>query len=246
MKVLKGETFSSPFSRQLVGFAAIAGGVMGLFLAPIMVIIKYMTGWLVIPRPSWVPPAQRALGGLLGFGTPPELWMTYGSLYTLALLLMLAGLVSLYPHLGTADGQAPSKGFWVLVAGLCLVIPGDAIHSWTWHQNGLAVPTPGTNPVANAAYAVHMMGMNLVMVGSMVLGVSALRRKFTAPWLAWSLVLVFPSAVLASTTVLPTTPSGALWLFSAMMAACGFLLASGNHRGLSAGSGPHATRQLDH
>lgn len=235
MKVLKGDAFSIPFSRPWVGYVALAGGVLGLLLAPILVIIKYMTGWAVIPRPSWVPPVQEALGGLLGFGTPPELWMTYGTLYTLALLLMLAGLVGLYPHLRTADGHAPSKGFWILVAGLCIVIPGDAIHSWTWHQNGLTVPTPGTNPVANTAYAAHMMGMNLVMVGSMVLGVSALRHKFTAPWLAWSLVLVFPSAILASTTLLPTTPSGALWPFSAMMIACGYLLASGKHRGLSTG-----------
>src|SRR5262245_44880621 len=135
------------FARFFVGYAAIAGGVMGLLLAPILVIIKYMTGWAVIPRPTWVPAAQKTLGGLLSFETPSKLWMAYGSLYTLALLLMLAGLVGLYPHLRTADGRAPSKGFWILVAGLCLVIPGDAVHSWTWHQNGLTVPTPGTNPV---------------------------------------------------------------------------------------------------
>ena len=110
-----------------------------------------------------------------------------------------------------------------------MVIPGDAIHTWTWHQNGLTTPTPGTNPVANTAYAVHMMGMNFVMVGAMTVGVSALRRRFLAPWLAWSFVLIFPSAVVASITVLPTTPSGALWLFSVMMIACGYFLATRQH-----------------
>jgi hypothetical protein len=95
-------------------------------------------------------------------------------------------------------------------------------------------PTPGTNPVANTAYAVHMMGMNFVMVGSMVVGVSALRRKVLAPWLAWSFVLIFPSAVVASITFLPTTPSGALWLFSVMMIACGYFLSTGNYRRLAA------------
>lgn len=218
----------SPFARPFAGYAAIAGGVMGLLLAPMMVIVKYMTGWAVVPRPAWVPPAQEALSGLLGFGTPAELWTAYGSLYTLALLLMLVGLLGLYPHLKSADGRASPKGFWVLVAGLCMVVPGDAIHSWTWHQDGLAVPTPGTNPVANTAYAVHMMGMNFVMAGCLVLGVSALRRKLTVRWLGWSLVLVFPAAVVASTTVLPTTPSGALWLFSATMAACGYSLVAGH------------------
>jgi hypothetical protein len=32
-----------------VGYVAMAGGAMGLLLAPIMVIVKYMTGWAVIP-----------------------------------------------------------------------------------------------------------------------------------------------------------------------------------------------------
>lgn len=88
--------------------------------------------------------------------------------------------------------------------------------------------------MANTAYAVHMMGMNLVMVGSMMVGVSAVRRKFLAPWLAWSFVLIFPSAVVASVTILPTTPSGALWLFSAMMIVCGYCLATGKHSRLVA------------
>ena len=59
-----------------VGCAAIVGGVMGLLLAPVMVIIKYMTGWAIIPEPMWVGAAQEALGGLLQFATPPGLWTT--------------------------------------------------------------------------------------------------------------------------------------------------------------------------
>ena len=48
-----------------VGYSAIVGGIMGLLLAPVMVIIKYMTGWAIIPEPMWVRAAQEALGGLL-------------------------------------------------------------------------------------------------------------------------------------------------------------------------------------
>ena len=61
----------------------------------------------------------------------------------------------------------------MVVTGLVLVIPGDAIHSWTWHQNGLTVPTPGTNP--DRQYGVrraHDMGMNFVMLGTLVLGIA--------------------------------------------------------------------------
>ena len=215
--------------HSYVGYVAMAGGAMGLLLAPIMVIIKYMTGWAIIPEPMWVGAAQEALGGLLQFATPSGLWMAYGSVYTLALLLMLVGFVGVCSKSRDAQGRLQTKGYWIVVAGLCMVIPGDAIHTWTWHQHGLTTPTPGTNPVANTAYAVHMMGMNVVMAGAMTVGVSALRRRFLAPWLAWTFVLIFPSAVVASVTVLPTTPSGALWLFSLMMIACGYFLATRKH-----------------
>ena len=50
--------------------------------------IKYRTGWAVVPQPAWVGPAQNAMGGLLLFASPPGLWMAYGSGYTIALLLM--------------------------------------------------------------------------------------------------------------------------------------------------------------
>jgi hypothetical protein len=220
------------FKRSSIGYLAMAGGTMGLLLAPVMVIIKYMTGWAVIPQPIWVDAARDALGGLLQFATPPGLWMAYGAAYTVALVFMLVGLVGLSGQMRDAQGRLHTKGYWILVLGLCLVIPGDAIHTWTWHQYGLTTPTPGSNPVANTAYAVHMMGMNFIMVGSMIVGVSALRRKFLAPWLAWSFVLIFPSAVAASTTILPTTPSGALWLFSVMMIASGYLLATGRYNRL--------------
>ncbi len=216
-------------AHSCIGYLAMAGGALGLLLAPIMVIIKYMTGWAVIPRPIWVGAAQEALGGLLQFASPPGLWMAYGSVYTMALVLMLVGLIGLSAQMRDTQGRIRTKGYWIVLAGLCMVIPGDAIHTWTWHQNSLAIPTPGTNPVANTAYAVHMMGMNFIMVGSMMVGVSALRRRFLAPWLAWSFVLIFPSAVVASITVLPTTPSGALWLFSVMMIACGYFLATGKY-----------------
>jgi hypothetical protein len=212
-----------------VGYVAMVGGALGLLLAPVMVIIKFMTGWAIIPEPIWVGAAEKALGSLLRFATPPGLWMAYGSVYTLALVLMLGGFVGLCRLSRDTQGRLHTKGYWIVVIGLCMVIPGDAIHTWTWHQDGLTTPTPGTNPVANTAYAVHMMGMNFIMAGALTVGVSALRRKFLASWLAWTFVLVFPSAVLASITVLPTTPGGALWLFSVMMIACGYFMATGKH-----------------
>lgn len=226
-------TMAQTTSSKIVGCIGMTGGLLGILLAPIMVIIKYMTGWNIIPAPAWIEPVREGLGELLLFAQPPELWTAYGSIYTLALLFMLIGFTALAGPIRNHRNRISSMGYWTMIAGLCMVIPGDAVHSWTWHQHGLTTPTPGTNPVANTAYAVHMMGMNFVMIGSMVLGVSAVRRKFLASWLSWSMVLVLPSAIIASITFLPTTPSGALWLFSIVMIGMGFMIITGRQNRLA-------------
>jgi hypothetical protein len=202
------------------------GGAGALLLGPVMVAIKYMTGWAVVPEPFWVPAAKAWLQTTFPAKTPPELWVGFGTAYSVALLLMGVGLVAVGPSLRGRTGFQRT-GYWLVVGGLALVLPGDAIHSWTWHQDGLATPTPGTHPLANTAYAAHMMGMNLVMAGSLLLGATALRRGTLAPWVAWMFVLVFPAALLASITVLPTTPGGALWLFSILIGLCGGFVARG-------------------
>ena len=210
-----------------IGYVMVGGSAAAILLAPVMVAIKYMTGWAVIPEPFWVAGAAATLQGAFPDTTPAELWVGFGTGYSVALFFMLVGLGALRPHL---QGQtlAQGIGYWLLAGGLLAVLPGDAIHSWTWHQNGLTIPTPGSNPVANTAYAVHMMGMNGVMAGSLLLGATALRRRTLARWAAWMCALVFPAALLASLTLLPTSPSGALWLFSVLIGLCGYQLARGH------------------
>lgn len=212
---------------RAAGNAAIVGGLLGLALAPFMVMVKYLTGWSIIPEPFWIAFAKPALGRLLTFGSPVEMWVVYGSLYTVALVLIFAGLLTFTLQLRRSMGEAEPWGFWLLLAGLAMVIVGDAVHTATWHQNGLTVPTPGTNPVANTGYAVQMMGMNLVLIGACWAGVSGLRRKLFAPWLGWGFVFVTPAAVLLSLTLLPTAPSGGLWWLSGMMIPLGFTLRRG-------------------
>ena len=200
---------------------------MGVLLAPVMVVVKYLTGWSIVAEPSWIPVARPALEPLLALGTPVELWVIYGTLYTAALLLMLAGFAALLAEIRAEAGSVRPRSLWILLAGLVLVIGGDAVHTHTWHQDGLTVPTPGTNPVANTGYAVHMMGMNFILIGSLAAGIGSLRRRLLPRWLGWLLALIAPSAVILSMTVLPTTPSGGLLLFSATMAALGAAMAAG-------------------
>lgn len=67
--LMKGTNTSK--SRTLyAGYAAMVGGALGIVLAPIMVIVKYMTGWAIIPEPKWISSVQSAMGALLEFTTP--------------------------------------------------------------------------------------------------------------------------------------------------------------------------------
>lgn len=207
---------------QLVGISALVGGISGLLLAPIMVAVKYQTGWAIIPEPAWVNLFQRWLSPIFAFAPPTDLWSIYGMAYTASLLMMLPGLLVVIRCLLHDPRRRVRVAVSLLLGGYAMVMAGDAVHSLTWHQNGLTVPTPGTNPLANTAYAVHMMGMNLFMASSLYVGVIGLRRRLVARWLAWGLVLLFPSAVVASVTLLPTTPSGALWLLCVLMIVLGW------------------------
>ena len=228
-----GGSSMAKLKSRSIGALALIGGVTSIGLAPLLVSIKYLTGWAIIPEPFWVAAVNELLAAALPGMTPAELWRSVGTMYSVSLLLMLVGLFALRPQL-TGGPMAQQTGYWMLVGGLALVLPGDAIHSWTWHQNGLTIPTPGSNPVANTAYAAHMMGMNFVMGGSLLVGITALRRRTLARWLGWLFALVFPAALLASLALLPTTPSGALWLFSVLMGTCGYLLARGREARLAA------------
>src|SRR5262245_41903759 len=201
------------------GIAAIIGGLLGVALAPLLVIVKYRTGWSIIPEPWWISAATPALGQLLGFSSPVGLWVAYGSLYTVALVLMLVGLAALVGQIRRRGSQP--RWLWLLMLGLALVAVVHRVHTATWHEKWRTTPTPGTHPVANTGYAVHMMGMNVVLLASFATGVQALRRRLLPAWLAWLFVLVAPSAVALSLTILPTSPSGGLWMFSVTMIGLG-------------------------
>ena len=214
----------------LGGAAAIVGGALGVLVGPVMVIVKYLTGWAIVPEPAWISAAKPALGSILSFATPVGLWVFYGRIYTAALLLMLAGIVALALQIRARTGRVRPLGLWVLIAGLCLVIPGDAVHTATWHaerphgsdarnesrrQHGLRDPHDGDELRSRGRGDDRHLGA----------------AEGDAPaCLAWLLLLVTPFAVGLSLTILPTTPGGALWMFSFLMIAVGCSLVFGRPR----------------
>ena len=171
------------------------GGVLAVAVTPLMVMVKYATGWSIIPRPAWTFLAGDVLDPLVSLGTPVQMWVAYGAIYTVALLLTLAGLAALCVR-AMARGDRPTMiSLSVVLLGLCLVIPGDALHTATWHLGGATLPRPGLNQVASTGFAMALIGEQLVLAGSFAVGIIALFRKSLDSRLAWLFVAVAPSAV---------------------------------------------------
>jgi hypothetical protein len=206
---------------RYAGLAAMFGGVLAVAVTPLMVMVKYATGWSIIPRPAWTFLAGDVLDPLVSLGTPVQMWVAYGAIYTVALLLMLAGLAALCVRT-MARGDRPTMiALSVVLLGLCLVIPGDALHTATWHLGGATLPRPGLNQVASTGFAMALIGEQFVLAGSFAVGIVALFRKSLDWRLAWLFVAVAPSAVLLTMTTFPTLPSGAFWVFSIAMIVAG-------------------------
>ena len=66
--------------KRLKAYAVIAGGLVGVRLAPIVGIIMYMAGWSIVPEPGWIDAVFPSIASLFSIGTPLELWMVYGAI----------------------------------------------------------------------------------------------------------------------------------------------------------------------
>src|SRR5262245_52296535 len=82
-----------------IGYLTMLGGAVALALAVPMVAIKYMTGWNIIPEPFWVPAAKAGLATMFTDAPPSQLWVAFGTAYSIALILVLGGLIALAPDL---------------------------------------------------------------------------------------------------------------------------------------------------
>lgn len=217
---------SSERHRRGAGLAAVVGGCLGLAVTPLMVLVKYSTGWAIIPEPAWVASARPALEPLLSFASPVRLWILYGSLYSLALLLMLGGVMALRSRPGGAPSRGWTAAWWGLFAGLVMVLVGDAVHTGSWHLGGATVPRANLNPIASAGISIEYLGLPLVFVSSFVLGLLSIRGARLPLAASILLLAAAPGGVFLTVTQLPAMPSGSLSIFSVLMIVLGSLLFS--------------------
>lgn len=106
------------------------------------------------------------------YKTPDVFWKLFPS----APLLLLIGLAGLHLLLSDRYGWLGKVGFFVTLSGLALTIAGDVGQFWFELDDAYMVTAP--------AYRSFRLGLLVLAVGSITLGVAALRTGALSRWSA--------------------------------------------------------------
>lgn len=189
------------------GLAAVVGGLTAIILTPLFASAYYSAYPGHDIPPFWVQPLKPALGALLTFASPEEVYTFYGRLFNLVYLFMLPAVFGLhYLHRG-AGTRAEKWGFYLLVIGLLATFIGVAGDYWA---NG-------------AGFFVELLGLIVLSIGAAVYGVATLSSKVIPHWLAWLLVACLPG-VFVFMPLIGHIPSGPTFLFAASWLIVGYML----------------------
>ena len=176
------------------------------------------------------------LSGMLGIVLTPlltylwtsysDMYLTYGRAYFLVYLGFLAGLMGLNAQRKRSSGRSTTEklGIAITFAGLALSLVGDILAYWGDVLGGELVAGGEFTAIQADGFILEMLGLLLVLVGSVFLGVTYLRTNVLPRLLAWLLVLAGPGGVLLSAL---HAPSGTMLVFCFAWVALGYAFWSG-------------------
>ncbi len=181
------------------GLAGTLGGTLGIVLAPILAYL-------------WT--------------TYSDAYLIYGKGYFLVYLGCLAGLMGLNAQRKRSSGRPKTErlGIGVTFAGLAISLVGDILAYWGDIFGGELVAGGEFTAVQADGFIIEMLGLLLLLVGSVILGVTYLRANVLPRLLAWLLILAGPGGVLLSAL---HAPSGTMLLFCVVWVVLGYALWSG-------------------
>ncbi len=102
---------------------------------------------------------------------------------------------------------------------------GDIFAYWGGSLGGELVGGGEFTIFQAAGFGVEMLGLLLLLIGSMILGIAYLRTDVLSSWLAWLLILAGPGGVVLSAL---HVPSGTMLLFCCAWVTVGYMLWSGS------------------
>lgn len=154
----------------------------------------------------WAQLIEPLVTPFLGFGTPGEVYATYGKVFFLVYLLFLIGLVGLRARISGRAGQLERRGFQVALLGLAMNLVGNIGDYWLGEEV-LHQPLWGISFVIGT-----LLGTLVYIVGSVLLGIAILRMRVLPRWSGWTLIIaptlgivlgLWPIKHLPSALVLP-------------------------------------------
>jgi len=152
-------------------------------------------GWAEESPTPLIDKLRSAVDPLLGFASVDTVYQTYGRLYLLAALLMLAGLVALRPQVAGRLGRLGDRGLVVLVVG------------WVMFVVGLVGDYVIGEVLHGLSFTVEGLGILVLLVGALLVGVSARRTRVLPAPVALLLILALPLAFIG-TFLIGHLPSG--------------------------------------
>lgn len=166
------------------GVAAIAGGVMGILLTPVITFAGWMAGPASDPPPMlWARMLQPVVMPLIELGTAERAIYLYGKMFFPVYVLFLLGLLGLHLLLSGRAGRSSEWGFRLALVGLTLNLLGNIGDYWLGAFESLEL-------VKGIGYMIGtLLGTLIYTVGSVLLGWTILRRNLLPGWVGWVLVL---------------------------------------------------------
>lgn len=180
------------------GLVAMAGGVLGIVLTPILTYL---------------------------WATYSDMYGYFGRAYFLVFLGCLVGLAELYAvrkgNPGTQATEKPGEENLIIgmaLVGLAIALVGSILDYWgggsgedfTWVQV--------------QGFGMEMIGLLLVLVGSVLLGLTYRRTNALPRLVCWLLIAAGPGGILLSFLHIP---SGTMFLFCCTWVVLGYLLLRG-------------------
>lgn len=193
------------------GLAAMAGGALGVLIAPLITSAYSLTEEGTTP--PWEPALSDALTPLFGFASPEAVYAAYGKLYFFVFVGLLLGLIGLYVSRREVAGRLERWGFYLSFAGISLNLFGNVFDYW--YGGGVGDSTPDFLGFLLGT----LLGLLLMFLGFTVLGIALLRASEAPRAGAWLLALTLPGFVLLGFLGFENIPSGpALWFCFAWLA----------------------------
>src|SRR5688572_14468573 len=130
----------SPDRVRSTGWAAMAGGALGLLCAPLYSLAYFATEAGAPYAESatvqaWAEPARDLLDPLLTFASPDTVYLTYGKLFLFVWIGMLAGLIASTPARPATEAGSRGGAFArASSAWCCSPSARSARTGWGWSR----------------------------------------------------------------------------------------------------------------